>query len=90
MPDSAVAAVEPHRVEAVEPVHPRREIRLGRLDEEVDVIVEHDPCVDDPAKAPLNVDQQLEPEDAVLIVEEDRPLFDAAANTVVPGRARQV
>jgi hypothetical protein len=88
--DSAVAAVEPHRVEAVEPVHPGREIRLGCLHEHVDVVIEQAPRVDHPAKAFLDVEEQREPADAVLVVVHDRPLLDAATNTVVVGRARQV
>jgi hypothetical protein len=55
--DSAVAVVEPHRIEAVEPVHPGREIRLGRLHEQVDMVVEHAPRVDYPAEAPRDVDE---------------------------------
>ena len=88
--DSAVAVVEPHRVEAVEPVHPRREIRLGRLHEHVDVVVEHAPRVDDPAEALCDVDEQPEPEGALLVVVEDRPLFDPAAGAVVIARAPQI
>ena len=88
--DAAVAAVEPHRVEAVEPVHPGRKTRLRRLDEEVEVVVEDDPGVDDPLEAARDVDQLPDPGDAVVVVEEDRALLDAAADAVVVAGARQI
>jgi hypothetical protein len=37
---AVVAAVEPDRVQAVQPLHPSRELRLRRLDQEVEVVVE--------------------------------------------------
>ena len=88
--DSAVALVEPHRIDAVEPVHPGREVRLGRLHEHVDVVVEQAPRMDHPAEALLDVEEQSEPAGAVLVVVDDRPLLDPTADTVVVGRARQV
>jgi hypothetical protein len=88
--DSTVAPVEPHRIEAVESVHPGREARLSRLHEHVDVVVEQTPRVDHPAEPLLDVKQQREPADAVLVVMDDRPLLDAATNAVVIGWRRQV
>jgi hypothetical protein len=87
---SAVSTVEPHRVEAVEPVHAGREIRLSRLHEHVDVVVEHAPHVDHPVEALGDVKEQPEPADAVLVIVEDRTPFDATTDAVVIGRARQV
>ena len=40
MPDAVVATVEAHRIDAVEPLHATREVGLGRLDEQVEVVVE--------------------------------------------------
>jgi hypothetical protein len=88
--DSPVAAVEPHRVEAVEPVHPGREIRLSRLYQHVDVVVEQAPSVDHPVEPLCDVEEQREPAGPVLVVVDDRPLLDPAANTVVIGRAGQL
>ena len=87
---AAVAPVEPHRVDAVQPLHPAGELGLCRLDEQVEVVVEQVPCVHAPGEAPLDVEEELEPGLAVAIVEHDRPLLDAAADDVVPGRARQL
>jgi hypothetical protein len=88
MPDAVVATVEAHRVDAVEPLHAIREVGLRPLDEQVEVVVEQTPGVDPPAVPPLNLDEQLEPRLAVEVVEHDPPLLDAAADHVVPGRAR--
>ena len=85
-----VAAVEPHRVQSVQPLHPLRELRLGGLNEEVEVVVEEDPGVELPAVALLCVDQQREPRGSIGVVDHDCPLLDAAAYDVVPGGARQL
>jgi hypothetical protein len=85
-----VAPVEPHRVDAVQPLHPARELGLSRLDKQVEVVVEQVPGVHVPVMAALDVDEELEPGLAVEIVEHDRPPLDAAADDVVPGRARQL
>jgi hypothetical protein len=87
---AGVAPVEPHRMDAVEPLHTAREVGLGRLDEQVEVVVEQVPRVHAPSEAPSDVDEALEPGFAVAIVEHDRPLLDAAADDVVPGRARKL
>jgi hypothetical protein len=83
-----VAPVEPHRVDAVQPLHPARELGLSRLDKQVEVVVEQVPGVHLPAKTPLDVDEELEPRFAVEIVEHDRPLLDAATDDVIPRGAR--
>jgi hypothetical protein len=85
-----VPAVEPHRVNAVQPLHPARQLRLRRLDEQVEVVVEQVPRVQLPAETPRHVDEQLEPRFAIAVVEDDRPLFHAAAGHVVVRRARQL
>jgi hypothetical protein len=88
--DAVVASVEADRVQAVEPLHPRRELRLRRLDEEMEVVVEQDPDVNLPAKTALDFDQQRQPRHAIDVVEHDRPLLDAATDHLVPGGARQL
>jgi hypothetical protein len=87
---AGVAAVEPHRVDAVQALQPARELRLRRLDEEMKVVVEQVPRVQLPAEPPRDVDEQLEPRFAIAVVEDDRPLLDAAAGHVVVRRARQL
>jgi hypothetical protein len=85
-----VAAVEPHRVDAVQALQPARELRLGRLDEQVEVVVEQIPRVQRPADPPRDVDEQLAPRFAIAVVEDDRPLLHSAAGHVVVRRARQL
>ena len=87
---AGVAPVEPHRVDAVQPLHAPGELGLGRLDQQVEVVVEQIPRVHAPRVALLDVEEELEPGLAVAIVEHDRPLLYAATNDVVPGRARQL
>jgi hypothetical protein len=85
-----VAPVEPHRIHAIQPLHSAGERGLCRLDEQVEVIVEQVPGMHRPAKTPLDVDEELEPGRAVEIVQHNRSLLHAAADDVVPGRARQL
>jgi len=88
MSGAVVAAIETHRVKAVQALHPPRERGLHRLDQQVKVVVEQYPGVNLPAKATLDLDEQLVPGLAVTVVEDDRPLLDAAADHVVPGGTR--
>lgn len=87
---AGVAPVEPHRMDAVQSLHSAGELGLGRLDEQVEVVVEEVPRVHAPGEASLDVEEELEPGHAVAVVEHDRPLLDAAADDVVPGGARQL
>ena len=89
MATAGVAPVEAHGVDAVQPLHPARELGLRRLDEEVEVVVEQVPRVHLPAETPFDVEEEVEPRGTVEIVEHDRPLLDATGDDVVPGRARQ-
>ena len=54
------------------------------------MVVEQIPRVHPPGKAPLDVEEELEPGLAVAIVAHDRALVDSTADDVVPGRARQL
>jgi hypothetical protein len=87
---AGVAAVDPHCVDAVQPLHPAGELGLRGLDEQVEVVVEQVPRMHAPGEAPLHLEEELEPGLAVAIVEHDRPLLHAAADDVVPGRARKL
>jgi hypothetical protein len=51
VPDADVALVEPLCVDAVEAMHPPREILENRADDEVEVVVEQGVRVDRPAEA---------------------------------------
>jgi hypothetical protein len=85
-----VPPVEPHRVDAVQSLHPAGEFGLGGFDEQVEVVVEQVPGVHSPSEAPLDVAEEVEPRRAVEVVEHDPPLLDATADDVVPGGARQL
>jgi hypothetical protein len=87
---ACVPPVEPHRVEAVQALHPAGQLGLCRLDEQVEVVVEQIPRMQLPAVPPRDLAQQLEPGLAVTIVQDDRSLLDAAARHVVVGGARQL
>lgn len=87
---AVVAAVEAHRVQAVQALHPPRELGLRRLNQQVEMVVEQDPGVNLPAKATLDLDEQFVPGLAVKVIEDDRPLLDATADHVVPGGTRQL
>jgi hypothetical protein len=87
---AVVASVETDRMQAVQPLHPRRQLRLVRVDEEVEVVVEQVPAHDPPAVAARDLGEQLEPRLAIAVVLHDRSLLDAAADHVVPGGARQL
>jgi hypothetical protein len=90
MPRPRVAAVEPHRVDPVEALHCARELRLRRLDEQVEMVVEQVPRVQLPAEPLRHVDEELEPGLAIAVVEDDRSLLHPAARDVVVRRARQL
>jgi hypothetical protein len=88
--DAVVAAVEPDRVEAVQPLHAGRQLRLCRVDEDVEVVVEQAPGDDVPAVLPRHAVEELEPRLAIEVVEDDAPLLDAARDHVIPGGCRQL
>ena len=87
---AVVAAVEAHRVQAVQAPHAVRELWLRRLDEQMEMVVEQDPDVNLPAEPRLDVEELLEPGLAIEVVEDDRPLLDSATDHVVPRGAREL
>jgi kynureninase len=88
--DAVVAAVEAGRVEPVQALHAGGELRLGGVDDEVEVVVEQAPDDKVPAELALDAAEEGEPGLPVLVVEHDPPLFDAPGDHVVPGRRRQL
>jgi hypothetical protein len=63
---------------------------LRRLDQQVEVVVKQVPDVNPPAEASFDLEQQLVPGFAIQVVDDDRPLLDAAADDVVPRGAREL
>jgi hypothetical protein len=86
---AVVAAVEPHRMDGVQPLHPSREVGTSRLDQQVEVVVEQIPGVHLPAEPPSDVAEECVPRCPIAVVEHDPALLDATADHVVPGGARQ-
>jgi hypothetical protein len=53
---AVVAAVEAHRVQSVQALHPARELGLRGLDQQVEVVVEQHPGVQLPAESSLDIE----------------------------------
>ena len=64
-------AIEPVRVLAVEPVHPFREVRLGRLQNEVKVVRHQHPGGDAPAEALDGFAEETQEGEAIVVGAED-------------------
>jgi hypothetical protein len=77
-----VPAVEPQRVDAVQPLHAAREVRDGRRDDEVVVRRHQAVGVDVPAEALDAVGQQREERPPVDAVAVDRCVVDAERRDV--------
>ena len=88
--DPRVAAVEPLRVHAVEPVHAVGQLLEEALDHEVEVIVEEAVRVQEPAEAVLRVDDSGDDRSAVVIVADDQLPRDAANGDVERGVLREL
>ena len=78
-----MANVEPHAVAAVEPLHALAQIRIGRLDNRVVVVVHEGVGVNAPAIARVRLGQQLQEVLAVALVGEDVTTFRAASEDMV-------
>ena len=90
VPNPAVAPVEAHRMEAVEPLHPGRELRLSRPDDDVQVIRHERPSEHVPTAASSDLAELAFPCVAIEHIVDDRLLRNAPRGDVVDGRCRQV
>jgi hypothetical protein len=79
---SLVAAVEPLRVDAVQMLHPGRQLLGRRLHDEVVVRAHHAECMQLPAKAADDDIDEGDEEAAVVVVEEDVHVEDALGRDV--------
>lgn len=82
---AAVLMVEPTRVRTVEPLHPARQIRLGRLKNEMKMIAHQHPRGDTPMESTHSSSEEAEKCFAIAIGAEDVPAFVAARGNVVDG-----
>jgi hypothetical protein len=87
---SLVAFVEGAGVAAVQVPHPVGEVRQRGLDEEVVVVPHQAAHVCAPAIAPFDPAQDVEENDRVAIVHDDRPVVVAADPDVVEGTRFEV
>lgn len=78
-----VAAIEPARVSPIEPMHAAREIRLGCLDHEVEMIRHQHPRGDAPPKALHGVPEKREEHPSIDVIIEDGPSFISAGRDVI-------
>jgi hypothetical protein len=85
-----VALVERPCVLAVEVAHAIREVREGRLDDQVVVVGQQAAGVDVPSVAALDAVQDLHEDGAVAVVEEDRRLVVPFRADVVVRAGREV
>src|SRR5438045_2113830 len=88
MSPSLVLAIEPSGVGAVEPVHATREVRLRRLDDEMEVVSHQHIGGDAPAEALDNLGEEAEEGFPIGIGEEDGALLIAAGSDVVDGAGK--
>jgi hypothetical protein len=80
--DASVAAVVPLRVHPVQAVHPFGECVTGRLDDQVEVVVEDAVRVQPPAVARCGVEDAHDDRVAVVVVADDAPSIDPAHGDV--------
>ena len=71
MPDPLVPTIERLRVDAIEKLHPTRQVGIRRLDEQVIVVAHQAVGMADPAVPHNHIAQHLQKPVAILIVEED-------------------
>jgi hypothetical protein len=87
---AAMALVEGPGVAAVEVTHAFGEIRHRRLDDEVIMVAQEAAHMDPPAVAPCDPSQDMDEEDAISVVEDDRRLVVAPRRDVVVGAGCEV
>jgi hypothetical protein len=85
-----VALVEGASVLAVQVAHPVREVREGRLDDQVVVVAEQAAGVETPVVAALDAPQDLEEDGPVPVVLEDRRVVVPLRSEVVVGPGGEV
>jgi hypothetical protein len=90
VPNSVIAPVEARRVQAVEAVHPARELRLGRPDDDVQVIRHQRPGEYLPAEALRYLAQLPFPAVAIERVEDDGALGNATGRDRVDRGSRKI
>jgi len=90
VPNPVVAAVEAHRVEAVEPMHPGGELRLRRPDDEMEVVRHQRPDEHVPSEAQPDLAELSLPVVAVARIQNDRLPRDSACGDVVDRGCREV
>lgn len=78
MTDAVVAAVESHRVQAVQSMHPSREVGLIRADQQVKVIRHQCPGVELPPVTKRHLPEEAHPGVGVEWIENDRSALDAS------------
>jgi hypothetical protein len=82
---AAVAFVEGACVASVQVAHAARQVRLGRLDDQVVVVAHQAPRVETPAEAPLDPAQEVEEHESIGVVADDRGPVVSPGRDVVEG-----
>ena len=90
MANPVVAPVEAHRVQAVETLHSARELRLGRPDNEVQVIWHQRPCEHLPAETLRHLAEPPFPVVAVERIQDDGALRDTTGGDCVDRGSREI
>jgi len=85
MTGPSVALVEELCIDAVQLPHPERQVAVGRLDEQVVMVVHQAIGVADPVVAPCDVLEGVQEGDAVLVAPVDGLFLIAARGDVVDG-----
>jgi hypothetical protein len=83
MPCTAMPAIEPLRVNAVEPTHPGRQIRPGSLQQQVVVIAHQAEAVASPAEIGGDISESHQEALAIAVVHEDESRVVATRRDVV-------
>jgi hypothetical protein len=88
--DPSVALVEGARVAAVQIPHAFVEVRLGRLDDQVEMVAHQAAHVHAPVVAALDAAEDVEEDAAILVIEDDGTVVVAACRDVVEGTGFEV
>ena len=88
MADAVVPTVEAHCIQPVQPLHPVRELRLGRPDDQVEVVRHQSPGEHVPVEARRHLPKLRLPPVAVERVADDRASRNAPGRDVVDSGRR--